>query len=876
MIQSACIAPVSTTAIYLEEVAVIEAILANALGGLLSEMFGSVLKQPMKRMFDEHEMQRALAAAIKRAEERFARDYHNIDAELANVLIAQTRFADVPSVHSALKEILTHPFHDPTHAVATLQRSFHDVLPSRIDRARVDAAVNAFLHYLGEEVLYIPQLQHLYDLAFQKVNAESSRDIAANTAALVESMRDLRNDIKQLPASLTTPALSVMEGSSVRTYPWHNLPQRTYTYFVGREAELQKLTQVLLPYPRSRHFLVTLDGIGGVGKSALALEIAYRYRDNYETLLAEERFEAIIWISAKRTLLTASGIQPRQQTFSTLGDLYREIAIVLEQPQIMQVDIEQRRGLVEHALSDKRTFLIVDNLETVDDEEVLTFLHELPDPTKAIVTTRHRIDIAYTIRLTGMPHVDALTLIELEAARKSVDLPADAIEDLYRRTGGIPLAIVWSIALMSLGYGVESVLRRLGSGHSDIARFCFEESIAHIHDRDAYRVLATLAIFEVSVNRQMLGEVTGLGQDEIGRDDALAELLQLSLVNQERDRFSLLPLTRSFVLDELEHQPELEHALREQWIEYFTEFSRPYAGWHWLGHDLRVVRQEGMHLVTLAAWCQQIGRTDVLLKIISALGFYYDMTGQWTEMLLFAKIVLEYSQLTGNLEGIVFTETHILNWVLSQQGQHEEAERYLVNALQIAKQMADIGWQCEILVNLSQTLRRYKDFGRALECNQQAIHLLPLLTATEQQYVRATIEYEIGKIYRDMGDWQTAQTHFYLARDVFRDDEKEPIFNVELAWGVLSNLGFIEHQLGHLDAAEQMYLKSLAFFRDLGSRGSLATTLVRLAALEAQRSKSASALTYATEALDWSRRLGLVQEQEQAEAICEQLSKVDP
>src|SRR5438309_1100797 len=120
-------------------------------GGILSEVFGTALKQPMQRVFNEHAMQRALTAAIKRAEERFARDYHNTDAELTDALMTQTRFADVPSVRSAFKEMLTHPFHDPTHTVATLQRSLSDVLPSRLDRSRVDAAVNTFLYYLGEE-----------------------------------------------------------------------------------------------------------------------------------------------------------------------------------------------------------------------------------------------------------------------------------------------------------------------------------------------------------------------------------------------------------------------------------------------------------------------------------------------------------------------------------------------------------------------------------------------------------------------------------------------------------------------------------------------------------------------------------------------------
>src|SRR6266704_6303807 len=247
-------------------------ILANALGEILSEVFGNVLKQPIKRLLDEHSMRGALTVAVKHAEERFAREYRVSDAELTDALIAQSRFADIPSIQVALREMLTHPFHDPAQSVATLQRTFSDVLPSRVDRTRVDAAVNAFLHYLGEEVLYIPQLHQLYALAFQKVSAENSRNIAMNTSDIVDSMRDLHNVIKQLPTSLSK--LSIEEPNGYVS-PWHNLPQRTYTHFVGREAELQKLTQLLLPYPRSRHFLVTLDGIGGVGKSALALDLAY-------------------------------------------------------------------------------------------------------------------------------------------------------------------------------------------------------------------------------------------------------------------------------------------------------------------------------------------------------------------------------------------------------------------------------------------------------------------------------------------------------------------------------------------------------------------------------------------------------------------------
>jgi tetratricopeptide (TPR) repeat protein len=852
---------------------VIEGILANVLGGILSEAFGTILKQPLKHVFDEHTMQVALIAAVKRAEERFNHNYQNVDAELTHAILSQTHFSDLPSVHHALTEMLTHPFYDPASTVTLLQQTFRDVLPKRVDRSRVDAAVKAFLHYLGEEVLYIPQLQQLYALAFQKVSAENSRSIAANTALLVESMQNLRNDLKQHPLSLPSSELFQLGRPKEQTQPLHNLPQRTYTQFIGREAEWQKLLQLLLPYPRSRHFLVTLDGIGGVGKSALALEVAYHYRDQHPILQPDERFEAIVWVSAKRTLLSASGIQQRQQTFSTLGDLYLEIATVFELPSIMQVDIAQRRGMVEQALTKKRTLLIVDNLETVDDEEVLTFLRELPDPTKAIVTTRHRIDIAYALRLTGMPLEDAKALIALESDRKNLNLSSDDAEVLYRRTGGIPLAIVWSISLMSLGYGIESVLRRLGSGHSDIARFCFEESAAHIRERDAYRVLAALSLFEASVNRQMLGEVAGLSHDEVGRDDALAELLQLSLVNQEQDRFSLLPLTRSFVLDLLERQPELERALREQWIAYFVQLARSYADLHLRWHDLAMIRQEGVHYVTLASWCQQAGRSDVLLKIVPFLDFYYDHTGQWSDLISIGQHALEHAQLIGDLESIVFIETHVLCHILCDQSHYDDAERYIVDALKTVKLTNNLPRECEVLLNYARVFRRRTQFEQALFYAQQALQLVGQLTGTQQISMQAYADYELGKYYRDRGDLQAARHHLYAARNVFRHDEHNPVFNTELAWGIMSNLGFVEHLLGNSDAAEQMYLQCLEFFQKLGSKGTMTTLLTRLALLEEQRGNRAAALAYADEALFWSQRLEMADDHAQMIALHLRLSK---
>jgi tetratricopeptide (TPR) repeat protein len=868
-------------------------LIGNALGQLLGELLGELFGESAEQMLDKRALKRSLDAAVRRAEQRFTSEFRAQDAELTDALAIQTRFADLPSVKAALRELLTRPFHDPAAPVAALQRSFADVLPERADRARVDAAVRAFLSYLGQEALYIPQLQQLYALSFQKSSAENSRRIAASAEALVQGIGDLRADMRQLPATSTSAALPApTHPTAERPRPWHNLPQRSYARFVGRKDELEQLNRLLLPYPRSRHFLVTLDGIGGVGKSALAIELAYRYREDYAALPADQRFDAIIWISAKRTLLTAGGIQQRQQTFNTLADLYREIATVLEQPAILQADAEQRRSLVERALAAQRALLIVDNLETVDDEELLTFLRELPDPTKAIVTTRHRIDIAYAIRLAGMPEPDAKALMLVEAARKGVELAlapesveskvesasmtsVAVLDDLYRKTGGIPLAIVWSIALMSMGYSVESVLRRLGSGHSDIARFCFAESVVHIRDRDAYKLLLALALFERSVNRQMLGQVAGLGDDIIGRDDGLAELLQLSLVEQTGDRFKLLPLTQSYALEELAARPEQEQRLREDWITHLTEMARQYDGVRWRYPNRRWLRQEGIHLVALSTWTQREARHSVLLAILPALILYYDLMGQWTEILNIGQIGLEYARLTGNSESIILIESRVLSWLSGVQGRSEEAENYIIDALNLAKQIGDVSWQCNVLLRYAGHLRQRNALDRANEYCQQVYELLPLLPEPERVYARASAEYELGKLARNRAEWHTAQTHFLAAREVFGLGENDSVLNLEGAWGVLSNLGLVAQGVGDLETAAQMYLQSLDICREIGGKGSMTNLLVRLAALEEQRGNHIAALDYAREALEWSRRLGIVWEQAQAEAIVGRLGTLE-
>ena len=65
---------------------------------------------------------------------------------------------------------------------------------------------------------------------------------------------------------------------------------RRHPIFVGRKEEMARCLASLSP--EERGWGVTIDGIGGMGKTALALEVAYAAR-------AQAWFNAYLFVSAK-------------------------------------------------------------------------------------------------------------------------------------------------------------------------------------------------------------------------------------------------------------------------------------------------------------------------------------------------------------------------------------------------------------------------------------------------------------------------------------------------------------------------------------------------------------------------------------------------
>ena len=259
-----------------------------------------------------------------------------------------------------------------------------------------------------------------------------------------------------------------------------------------------------------------------------------------------------------------------------------------------------------------------------------------------------------------------------------------------------------------------------------------------------------------------------------------------------------------------------------------------------------------------------------MLDILPGLLYYCDTVGDWTVLLALAHTGLELAALLGR-EAEMPPMLGTIAWVQSQRGLHDEAEAALHRALAITRTTGDRAWEVETLSRLSQTARRRGDAAGATTFYAEAYALVDGLAEPLATYMRADLEYERGKISRDQGDYHEALRLFQGARSVFSIDDENPTFNEERAWGVLGNVAHALAHLGEEAEAERLFRQSLDFFRRSGGRGYTTTLLVQLAALEARQGNRASALAHASEALELSQRLGMVQERQLAEAVLQEL-----
>jgi tetratricopeptide (TPR) repeat protein len=394
-------------------------------------------------------------------------------------------------------------------------------------------------------------------------------------ASLVNEIEAKRQEIARLE--------SLLAGDGGETLA-HNLPRRAP--FFGREKEIARAMDALSPEDRGWGLMV--DGIGGIGKTALAVEVAYLCYEG-------ARFDAIFFTTAKQTRLAPGGEQPLLDSAPNLDAMLSEIARALGETGVAQLAAaDKRRGLLNalrrYSGPQRRVLLILDNLETLPGAELLPlfeFLRRLPQQCKAIVTSRRRAgEGAVWLRLERLEWAAARQLIHDEMgraaglARALTQTGESRWQELYDATGGSPLALHWTLGLMrvrnlSLDRALE--LLRDRSADSPLHQFVYREARREMGEND-WRVLGALSFFAAPASFEALTSVTDLTR--LALDSALERLDAYALVDVAGPDgpYALHPLTRQLAADELTGQPEAVHTLRTRFARYWVDYAERYGG----------------------------------------------------------------------------------------------------------------------------------------------------------------------------------------------------------------------------------------------------------------------------------------------------------
>ncbi|NMG18325.1 NB-ARC domain-containing protein [Brasilonema bromeliae] len=540
---------------------------------------------------------------------------------------------------------------------------------------------------------------------------------------------------------------------------YENLPKRECTTFIGRRQELARLLE-LLSSEHSAH-LISVDGVGGVGKTTLVLETAHRCLEasqpgsvvqSFEGMTVPT-FEAIIFTSAKQQYLKALRILPRLKRERSLRDIYRTIAHTLERPEISYRSPDDQLDLIRDSLKRQRTLLIVDNLETIEDkQELLSFVYDLPRTVKVILTTREQA-LFVPIRLESLHEEDALSLITHQAEEKGVELqPIDA-KVLCQNTHAIPAAIVYTVGQLAAGYSLQDVLTKLQSATGDVARFCFEASVERMRGKPSHRILMTLSLFPEPVERETIAEIAE--EDSMNTGDGLAKLQQLSLVRQQDARYRLHPLTREYARAELTANLEFEEKVRSRWVEWYLDFSQKYGNidekkWY---PEYSHIDLEWENLQEVMKWCREREkeRYEDILTLWRQIKGYAHVRGYWDDRLMWTDWLQGATERRGDwstLAEILYDK----GWTLTLTRQPEcleEASTLLEHAWDL-RNHKDITFQVELAARMV-----------VLCIHQQKFELAHEWIKIKQNMLKQSGVEELER------QRQQIQTHYYQAKILF-------------------------------------------------------------------------------------------------------------
>ncbi|MEM7118030.1 MAG: tetratricopeptide repeat protein [Chloroflexota bacterium] len=589
--------------------------------------------------------------------------------------------------------------------------------------------------------------------------------------------------------------------------PKHNLPT-ALSPFVGRKRELIRINSAI---EHRDYRLFTLTGIGGSGKTRLALEVGQQQLGH---------FPDGVWFVP---LASADHVE----------DVLPAIASAIELQLVPGMPLPEQ---LYADLADKTALLILDNLEQLP-EEIADVVLALLNETKQLVvvtTTRSRLNLRaeniFPIEGLAFPEADetadldqfeAIKLFAGQAARVRFDAlereDYGTIGDICRLLVGSPLAIELAAA-QTQTYAVSEIAATLRDSVATLAttmrdvpprqrsmRAVFDYSWRLLNEAQQ-RGLARLALF-----RQPFLAEAARAVAQISRRD-LAVLTKSSWLRVgENGRYLFHELLREFGLARLQQQPAWLETTQQTYLAYHLHLLRDQKAA--LNHDLsgETLLQLRLCRADLAqAWHLGVARGAFakLNESVAALGRFYKNSGLLLEGTQLLQDIIDSVRQHGTqavsapvlpalLANLLFQQARV-HAEMTTDGRHIKTLQEVVS---LAEQIDNPQLALEAQLNQIDILCRLSQFDEAYRRVQ------PIYQAAKTQVpfvVQARILNLMGNISSEKQQFVQSETHFRQALAIL-EKTSEPM----LAADVRHNLANTLTMMGQFPEARQLHEATL-------------------------------------------------------------------
>ncbi len=515
----------------------------------------------------------------------------------------------------------------------------------------------------------------------------------------------------------------------------NNLPQ-SQTAFVGREREIGELKARL-----ATTRLITLLGMGGLGKTRLSLQVAAESLPQF----------------------------PDGAWFIDLSTLRDEALVVAEAARVLDVPEEPGRPLVDALcahLKSRRVLLIFDNCEHMIDPagDLMDALLKAVPQVRILASSRELLDVpgeqAYPIQPLPLPNRGdgVVALMRSTAARLFVnrvlahspdysvaDDEAGEVADLVVRLEGIPLAIELAAARMRT-LGVAEINAGLaqrfdvltgGSRRLQARQQTLRALVDWSYDMLGpveQRVLERLAVFVGGFEASSAELVCGA--DPLAAEEVLPVLTSLAekslLIREERRedrpegaRFRMLETIRDYATEKLDAQGDLSATAARHGEHFFAlakEATRGLAA----GEQARWLQRfedevDNLRAAKALALARGIDPL-IAIKLAVAMMHFWMLRGYSTEGRAVVREALalpevqasDVARAWGLYTGAVLA---------SSQGEHAEARKMLEECLVLRRGLGNLVQIAATLSTLADTRLKTGDSAGAAEGEQEALTL---------------------------------------------------------------------------------------------------------------------------------------------------------